>query len=81
MGVRFGAFEVDLASGELRKHGVRLQVQDQPFRVLVKLLECPGELVSREELIALLWPDGSGPTLIVDDGGDAHPWSFPRRRP
>jgi eukaryotic-like serine/threonine-protein kinase len=53
---RFGAFEVDLRSGELRKHGIRLKLQDQPFLVLAHLLEHPGEVVTREELRLKLWP-------------------------
>jgi DNA-binding winged helix-turn-helix (wHTH) protein/Tfp pilus assembly protein PilF len=53
---RFGAFEVDLRAGELRKHGVRLKLQGQPFHVLAVLLEQPGEVVSREELRQKLWP-------------------------
>jgi DNA-binding winged helix-turn-helix (wHTH) protein len=53
---RFGAFEADCASGELRKSGVRLKLQDQPFQVLLVLLERPGEVVSREELRQKLWP-------------------------
>jgi eukaryotic-like serine/threonine-protein kinase len=52
----FGAFEVDLRSGELRKYGIRLKLQDQPFQVLALLLEHPGELVTREELQRKLWP-------------------------
>jgi DNA-binding winged helix-turn-helix (wHTH) protein/Tol biopolymer transport system component len=55
--VRFGVFEVDLRDRELRKSGVRLKVQDQPFQVLSMLLERPGEVVSREELQKRLWPD------------------------
>jgi DNA-binding winged helix-turn-helix (wHTH) protein len=47
---RFGAFEVDPREGELRKSGLRIKLQDQPFRMLVMLLERPGEMVSREEL-------------------------------
>ncbi len=53
---RFGAFEVDLRSGELRKHGIRLKIQDQPFQVLAHLLEHPGEVVTREELRQKLLP-------------------------
>ena len=52
---RFGAFEVDLRSGELRKHGIRLKLQDQPFKVLALLLEHPGDVVTREELRQKLW--------------------------
>ncbi len=50
-------FEVDLHSGELRKAGVRVSLQDQPLRVLVALLERPGDLITREELRRQLWPD------------------------
>ena len=53
--VRFGVFEVDLAARELRKRGVRLKLQDQPFRVLEALLSKPGEIVTREELKDRLW--------------------------
>src|SRR5258708_24225192 len=55
-GTRFGAFEVDLRSGELYKHGIRLKLQDQPFQVLVLLLEHPGDVVTRDELRHKLWP-------------------------
>jgi eukaryotic-like serine/threonine-protein kinase len=54
--MRFGAFEVDLRSGEVYKHGIRLKLQDQPFQVLAVLLEHPGDLVTREELHRKLWP-------------------------
>ena len=54
--VRFGAFEVDLRSGELYKHGIHLKLQDQPFQVLAFLLERPGDVVTRDELRARLWP-------------------------
>jgi len=53
---RFGAFEVDLHLGQLRKHGIRLKLQDQPFQVLALLLEHPGDLVTREEFRQKLWP-------------------------
>src|SRR5580704_9563870 len=52
----FGPFEADLRSGELRKHGVRLKLQDQPFQVLALLLEHVGDVVTREELRQRLWP-------------------------
>src|SRR5215471_8808909 len=55
-GVRFGPFEADLHSGELRKHGRRIKLQDQPFQVLALLLEHPGDVVTREELRQKLWP-------------------------
>ena len=54
---RFGLFEVDRRSGELRKAGVRVKLGDQPFRILLMLLDRAGEVVTREELIAELWPD------------------------
>lgn len=53
--VRFGAFEADLRSGELRKHGLKIKLQDQPFHILALLLEHPGEVVTREELRQKLW--------------------------
>ena len=55
--VRFGVFEMDFRTGELRKHGVRLKIQNQPFLVLQALLERPGELVTREELQTKVWAD------------------------
>ena len=54
--LRFGVFEIDPSSRELRKHGVRIKLQDQPFAVLLILLEKPGEIVTREELQQRLWP-------------------------
>jgi len=53
---RFGAYEVDLRSGEVYKHGIRLKLQDQPFQILALLLERPGDVVTREELRHKLWP-------------------------
>ena len=47
---RFDAFEVDMRSGEVRKHGIRLKLHGQPFQVLSLLLEHPGDVVTREEL-------------------------------
>jgi Tol biopolymer transport system component/DNA-binding winged helix-turn-helix (wHTH) protein len=55
--LRFGNFEVDLRSGELRKAGAKLKLSGQPFQVLSILLERPGEVVTREELQSQLWPD------------------------
>src|SRR5260370_18168476 len=54
--VRFGVFELDLSAGELRKNGVKLRLQEQPFQVLAMLLERAGEVVTREELRQNLWP-------------------------
>jgi DNA-binding winged helix-turn-helix (wHTH) protein len=53
----FGPYTLDLRSGELRKFGVRVKMGEQPFQILVMLLESPGKLVSREELRAKLWAD------------------------
>lgn len=55
--VRFGLFELDLKTGELRKRGGRIALQDQPFQVLAMLVAHAGDLVTREELRAALWPD------------------------
>ena len=55
--VRFGAFEADLHSGEVRKSGIRIKLQEQPFKVLQVLLERPGDLVTREELQSRIWPE------------------------
>ncbi|MGB8012611.1 MAG: winged helix-turn-helix domain-containing protein [Terriglobales bacterium] len=55
--VRFGVFEDDLRSGELRKNGVKVKIQDLPFRALNLLLSHPHEVVSREEFRQALWPD------------------------
>jgi TolB-like protein/DNA-binding winged helix-turn-helix (wHTH) protein/Flp pilus assembly protein TadD len=52
----FGVFELDLRAGELRKHGLRIRLQEQPFQVLVMLLEHQGVVVTREELQKRLWP-------------------------
>src|SRR2546422_2297679 len=52
----FGVFEVDLKAAELRKHGVRIKLQEQPFQILSLMLEHPGEVVTRDELRQKLWP-------------------------
>jgi TolB-like protein/DNA-binding winged helix-turn-helix (wHTH) protein/Flp pilus assembly protein TadD len=57
--VRFGTYEIALHSGELRKAGVRIKVQQQPLRLLEILLERPGEVVTREELRSRIWPNES----------------------
>ena len=54
--VRFGVFEVDVGAGELRKQGLRIKLHEQPFKVLLTLLERPGELITRKELHERLWP-------------------------
>ncbi len=55
--IRFGAYEADLLSGELRKSGIRLKIQDRPFQILAILLEHPGLVVTREQLQKRLWPE------------------------
>jgi len=62
----FGIFEVDLRAGELRKRGLRVRLQQQPFQVLEMLLEHPGEVVGREDLQKALWP---GDTFVDFDHG------------
>jgi eukaryotic-like serine/threonine-protein kinase len=64
--VRFGTFEVDLVARELRKNGVKLRLQDQPFQVLSGLLENPDQVVTREELRQRLWP---ADTFVDFDNG------------
>src|SRR6266567_6264847 len=61
----FGLFEANPASGILSRSGVRVKIQEQPFRLLLLLLERPGEVVSREELRQKLWPEG---TFVDFDG-------------
>jgi hypothetical protein len=63
---RFGVFELDLDAGELRKQGVRLQLQPKPLQMLALLLERPGEIVTREELRRRLWDDD---TFVDYEGG------------
>src|SRR6516162_4328727 len=55
---RFGLFEADTARCTLTRDGARVKIQDQPFRILILLLERSGELVTREELRQALWPEG-----------------------
>src|SRR3981189_2905716 len=54
--VRFGMFEADLGGGELRRNGVKVRLQDLPFRALTLLLSRPGEVITREEFRKALWP-------------------------
>ncbi|MGC1157226.1 MAG: winged helix-turn-helix domain-containing protein [Acidobacteriaceae bacterium] len=56
---RFGAFEADAATGELRRQGIRLRLNAQPFQVLCMLLDRPGELLTRDQIARQLWPDGT----------------------
>lgn len=64
--VRFGAFEVDLRAGELRRHGRKIKLPEQPFQVLAMLLEHPGDVVTRDELQKHLW---AGDTFVDFDRG------------
>src|SRR5690349_20891417 len=54
--VRFGVFEANLRSGELRKSGIKLKLHDQPFKILAMFSDRPSEVVTREELRQKLWP-------------------------
>ena len=54
---RFGPYQVDVRSGEVRKFGTRIKLGEQPLRILMLLMERPGELVTREELRVQLWAD------------------------
>lgn len=63
---RFGVFEADLATGELRRKGVRLKLHSQPFAILILLLERPGQLLTREEIARHLWP---GDTFVDFEHG------------
>lgn len=56
---RFGVFEADSATGELRKKGIRIKLHAQPFQLLFMLLDRPGEMLTREEICRELWPDGT----------------------
>lgn len=56
---RFGSFEADAATGELRRQGIRIRLNTQPFQVLLLLLDRPGALLTREEISRELWPDGT----------------------
>ncbi len=64
--LQFGAFEVDLRTGTLRKSGSRIKLQEQPFQILTMLLEKPGDMVTREELRQKLW---SADTFVDFDNG------------
>jgi tetratricopeptide (TPR) repeat protein/DNA-binding winged helix-turn-helix (wHTH) protein len=57
--VQFGPYRADLRALELSKHGIRLKLQSRPFEILVMLLERPGDVVTREEIRAQLWPQGT----------------------
>lgn len=56
---RFGVFEADSTTGELRRQGVRIKIHSQPFQILFLFLERPGQILTREEICRELWPDGT----------------------
>jgi cholera toxin transcriptional activator len=56
---RFGTFRLDSRTGELSSNGTKTQLREQPFQLLLALLEKPGELVTREDLVRRLWPAGT----------------------
>src|SRR5216683_6241562 len=64
--LRFGVFEVDVRAGEVRKQGVRIKLQEQPFQVLTILLQRPGEVATREELRSAIWQSD---TFVDFDNG------------
>jgi DNA-binding winged helix-turn-helix (wHTH) protein len=64
--VRFGPFQLDVRAGELRKHRIRIKLREQPFQILLLLLEQPGEVVLREEIRLRLWPNN---TIVEFDHG------------
>src|SRR5437763_7520721 len=64
--IRFGEYELDLESSELRKHGHKVPLPEQALQILTMLLERPGEIIPREQLIARLWPGG---TVVEFDHG------------
>src|ERR1019366_3750013 len=57
--IRFGPFELDVRAAELRKHGIRIRLNEQPFRILFMLLNHPGEVVLRDEIRQALWPNNT----------------------
>src|SRR3954470_12557223 len=61
---QFGVFELDLQAGELRKRGIRIKIQEQPLQILGLLVECPGEVVTREQIQKKLW---NGDTFVDFD--------------
>src|SRR5215472_13194649 len=63
---QFGPFELDVRAGELRKHGIRIKLREQPVQILLMLLDRPGEVVLREEIRQRLWPNN---TIVEFDHG------------
>src|SRR5215472_13315587 len=63
---RFAPFELDVRAGELRKHGIRIKLREQPVQILLMLLDRPGEVVLRDEIRQRLWPNN---TIVEFDHG------------
>ena len=57
--IRFGSFDLDVRAAELRKQGIKVRLHDQPFRILLMLLEHPGDVVLRDEIRLALWPNNT----------------------
>lgn len=72
---RFGAFELDVRAGELRKRDIKIRLQEQPLRILLMLLEHPGEVVLREEIRKRLWPNDTIVELQLSSGWGMH-WAI-----
>src|SRR5262245_21183210 len=70
--LRFGAFEADLQVRELRKQGMQMELQEQPFQILEFLLEHPGEIVTREQLRQKLWAADTSVDYPPSDLGSRH---------
>src|SRR5580700_4745459 len=64
--LRFGPFELDVRAGELRKHGIRIKLREQPVQILLMLLDRPGEVVLRDQIRLRLWPNN---TIVEFDHG------------
>src|SRR6266851_4872159 len=82
--VRFGTFEVNLDTRELRKHGMRIRLEEKPFQILELLLERAGHVVSRRTLREKLWPDtvsAMSTGLIPQSTNSAICWATPRGAP
>ena len=76
--LRFGLFELDLDVRELRKSGIRIKLQEQPFLILAMLLQRPGTIVTREELKKKLWSDDTFVDFRLEPTSDPYPPKHPR---
>lgn len=75
----FSGFELNTASRELLKNGVKVRLQEQPFQVLRVLLEQPGEVVSREELQRRIWPVDTFAAFIMRSRNSENIWMIRRK--